>query len=120
MGPNIENNKNINLRKSSEDRLEPTMISEPPIQRRITAIVTPIVSMMGEDIRRNFDDLNNRLKYSQDSLLKRLDSYFSTANAFNILIDEKFSVIMLKIPPICLVFRLAFLLILLPIMWITN
>ena len=66
-GPNIENNKNMNLKKSSEDKEEPTITSDPPSQSNITAIDTPIVSIIGDAINRNFDERNSNAKYFQDS-----------------------------------------------------
>ena len=61
----------MNLKKSSEDKEEPTITSDPPSQSNITAIDTPIVSIIGDDINRNFDERTSNAKYFQDSLLKR-------------------------------------------------
>ena len=79
-----------------------------------------MVSITGDDIKRNFDDRNSNAKYFQDSSLKRLISFFSIENAFTILTVERFSVMILNIPPICLVFLLAFLLMLFPMVCMTN
>ena len=112
--PNIENNKNINLKKSSDESAEPMITSDPPSHSSKTAIDTPIVSIIGEEVKRNFAERNNNPKYFQDSLLNRSISWASIANAFTILIEVRFSVIMLNIPPICFVFRLALRLMLFP------
>ena len=114
IGPNIENNKNINLKKSSDESAEPMITSDPPSHNSKTAIDTPIVSIIGEEVKRNFAERNNNPKYFQDSLLNRSISWASIANAFTILVEVRFSVIMLNIPPICFVFRLALRLMLFP------
>ena len=94
--------------------------SDPPSHKRRTAMDTPIVSIMGDEVNLNFAERKRRPKYFQDSLLNLLISWSSIAKAFTILVEERFSVIILKIPPICLVLRLALRLILLPIYCITN
>ena len=116
----MENNKNIKRRKSSDERDSFLITDDPPNHNNKTAIETPIDSIIGDDIKRNFDDLNRRLKYFHDSLLKRSFSFSPIAKALIILIEVNVSVIILNIPPICFVFLLALRLILLPIVCIIS
>ena len=83
IGPSIENSKNINRKKSSDESVEPIITSDPPSHNSKTAIDTPIVSIIGDEVNRN---LHNKMNCS--TVIFAVDSRCTPSVKFMVLAPD--------------------------------